>query len=102
MSKSAQAKSSRLDNLSDGPKSLRAVPFFKLNLAHSQTLSFPLQLLFHGEQEINMLYIFDLGNVIVDIDFNRVLGAWSDFSRVPLATLNRVLPWARHSISMNG
>ncbi|MDD8610620.1 glucose-1-phosphatase, partial [Escherichia coli] len=23
-----------------------------------------------------MLYIFDLGNVIVDIDFNRVLGAW--------------------------
>ncbi|HGA1723816.1 MAG: glucose-1-phosphatase, partial [Escherichia coli] len=25
-----------------------------------------------------MLYIFDLGNVIVDIDFNRVLGAWSD------------------------
>ena len=34
-----------------------------------------------------MLYIFDLGNVIVDIDFNRVLGTWSDFSRVPLATL---------------
>lgn len=25
-----------------------------------------------------MLYIFDLGNVIVDIDFNRVLGVWSD------------------------
>ncbi|ROP48962.1 putative hydrolase of the HAD superfamily [Enterobacter sp. BIGb0383] len=36
-----------------------------------------------------MLYIFDLGNVIVDIDFNRVLGAWSDFSRVPLATLTQ-------------
>lgn len=36
-----------------------------------------------------MLYIFDLGNVIVDIDFNRVLGVWSDFSRVPLATLKR-------------
>lgn len=36
-----------------------------------------------------MLYIFDLGNVIVDIDFNRVLGAWSDFSRVPLATLKQ-------------
>ncbi|SCC53809.1 glucose-1-phosphatase [Kosakonia oryziphila] len=36
-----------------------------------------------------MLYIFDLGNVIVDIDFNRVLGAWSNFSRVPLATLKR-------------
>ena len=34
-----------------------------------------------------MLYIFDLGNVIVDIDFNRVLGAWSDLTRVPLATL---------------
>ena len=33
-----------------------------------------------------MLYIFDLGNVIVDIDFNRVLGAWSDLTRVPLAT----------------
>ncbi|VDZ96891.1 haloacid dehalogenase-like hydrolase [Salmonella enterica subsp. enterica] len=30
-----------------------------------------------------MLYIFDLGNVIVDIDFNRVLGVWSDLSRVP-------------------
>jgi len=36
-----------------------------------------------------MLYIFDLGNVIVDIDFNRVLGTWSDFSRVPLATLKQ-------------
>lgn len=36
-----------------------------------------------------MLYIFDLGNVIIDIDFNRVLGAWSDFSRVPLATLKQ-------------
>lgn len=36
-----------------------------------------------------MLYIFDLGNVIVDIDFNRVLGAWSDLSRIPLATLKQ-------------
>ncbi|WP_312315469.1 glucose-1-phosphatase [Atlantibacter sp.] len=36
-----------------------------------------------------MLYIFDLGNVIVDIDFNRVLGVWSDYSRVPLATLKQ-------------
>ena len=36
-----------------------------------------------------MLYIFDLGNVIVDIDFNRVFGAWSDFARVPLATLKQ-------------
>jgi len=37
--------------------------------------------------EMTMLYIFDLGNVIVDIDFNRVLGVWSDLGRVPLATL---------------
>ncbi|MDR3105579.1 MAG: glucose-1-phosphatase [Yokenella regensburgei] len=36
-----------------------------------------------------MLYIFDLGNVIVDIDFNRVMGAWSDFTRIPLATLKQ-------------
>lgn len=36
-----------------------------------------------------MLYIFDLGNVIVDIDFNRVLGAWSDLTRIPLATLKQ-------------
>ncbi|WP_058911932.1 glucose-1-phosphatase [Entomohabitans teleogrylli] len=36
-----------------------------------------------------MLYIFDLGNVIVDIDFNRVLGVWSDYSRVPLARLQK-------------
>ncbi len=34
-----------------------------------------------------MLYIFDLGNVIVDIDFNRVLGVWSHLSGVPLALL---------------
>lgn len=60
-----------------------------LDRMHSQISLFPLQLPLHGEQEINMLYIFDLGNVIVDIDFNRVLGAWSDFSRVPLATLKQ-------------
>lgn len=36
-----------------------------------------------------MLYIFDLGNVIVDIDFNQVLGAWSDLTRIPLATLKQ-------------
>lgn len=35
-----------------------------------------------------MLYIFDLGNVIVDIDFKRVLGVWSNLSGVPLATLS--------------
>ncbi len=36
-----------------------------------------------------MLYICDLGNVIVDIDFNRVLGAWSDLTRIPLASLKK-------------
>ena len=36
-----------------------------------------------------MLSIFDLGNVIVDIDFNRVLGTWSDLARVPLARLKQ-------------
>lgn len=30
-----------------------------------------------------MLYIFDLGNVIVDIDFNRVLGAPERFNPHP-------------------
>ncbi|MFZ1871342.1 MAG: glucose-1-phosphatase [Chania sp.] len=34
-----------------------------------------------------MLYIFDLGNVIVDIDFKRVLGVWSNLSGTPLAIL---------------
>ncbi|MFC3393783.1 glucose-1-phosphatase [Brenneria rubrifaciens] len=34
-----------------------------------------------------MLYIFDLGNVVIDIDFNRVLGVWSKLSSAPLATL---------------
>lgn len=49
-----------------------------------------------------MLYIFDLGNVIVDIDFNRVLGVWSDLSRVPLATLKQKnLRWARLFTNMN-
>jgi epoxide hydrolase-like predicted phosphatase len=36
-----------------------------------------------------MLYIFDLGNVIVDIDFKRVMGVWSDYSRIPLANLQK-------------
>ncbi|MGQ8818757.1 glucose-1-phosphatase [Serratia sp. NA_13] len=35
-----------------------------------------------------MLYIFDLGNVIVDIDFKRVLGVWSSLSGTPLAVLS--------------
>ncbi|SLM61177.1 MULTISPECIES: glucose-1-phosphatase [Dickeya] len=34
-----------------------------------------------------MLYIFDLGNVVIDVDFNRVLGVWSSLSGAPLATL---------------
>ncbi|WP_409309224.1 glucose-1-phosphatase [Pectobacterium sp. B1J-3] len=34
-----------------------------------------------------MLYIFDLGDVVIDIDFNRVLGVWSKLSSTPLATL---------------
>src|SRR5471032_2398139 len=35
-----------------------------------------------------MLYIFDMVNVIIDIDFKRVLGVWSNLSGTPLATLN--------------
>jgi hypothetical protein len=50
---------------------------------HSQTPPFPLQLIFHGAEGDKMLYIFDLGNVIVDIDFNRVLGTWSDLTPHP-------------------
>ncbi|GBU12581.1 alpha-D-glucose-1-phosphate phosphatase [Enterobacterales bacterium] len=34
-----------------------------------------------------MLYIFDMGNVIIDIDFKRVLGVWSNLSGTPLSTL---------------
>lgn len=34
-----------------------------------------------------MLYIFDLDNVILEIDFNRALGVWSNLSCVPLASL---------------
>ncbi len=48
-----------------------------------------------------MLYIFDLGNVIVDIDFNRVLGAWSDLTRIPLATLKQHFTMRRLSTSMS-
>lgn len=36
-----------------------------------------------------MLYIFDLGNVVIDIDFDRVLGVWSNLSGVPLASLKK-------------
>ena len=32
-----------------------------------------------------MLYIFDLGNVIVNLDFTRALGVWSNLSGTPLA-----------------
>ena len=48
-----------------------------------------------------MLYIFDLGNVIVDIDFNRVLGTWSDLTRIPLATLQQHFTMAKRSTSMS-
>ncbi len=34
-----------------------------------------------------MLYIFDMGNVIIDIDFNRVFTVWSKLSGVPLASI---------------
>ncbi|CDL85058.1 glucose-1-phosphatase [Xenorhabdus szentirmaii] len=34
-----------------------------------------------------MLYIFDMGNVIIDIDFKRALAVWSTLSGTPLATL---------------
>ncbi|OKP03591.1 glucose-1-phosphatase [Xenorhabdus eapokensis] len=34
-----------------------------------------------------MLYIFDLGNVIIDIDFKRALAVWSNLSGTPLAAL---------------
>lgn len=34
-----------------------------------------------------MLYIFDMGNVLIDIDFKRVLGVWSNLSGAPLAHL---------------
>lgn len=34
-----------------------------------------------------MLYIFDMGNVIIDIDFNRVFAVWSKLSGVPLANI---------------
>lgn len=34
-----------------------------------------------------MLYIFDLGNVLIDIDFNRSLGVWSNLSATPLFEL---------------
>lgn len=56
--------------------------------ANYSTSDFPATVNFPRKIRREMLYIFDLGNVI-DIDFNRVLGVWSDFSRVPLATLKQ-------------
>ena len=35
-----------------------------------------------------MLYIFDMGNVIIDIDFKRVLSVWSNLSGKPLSELS--------------
>lgn len=34
-----------------------------------------------------MLYLFDLGNVIIDIDFKRAQAVWSNLSGIPLATI---------------
>ncbi len=42
-----------------------------------------------------MLYVFDLGNVIVDIDFNRVLGVWSDLGRVSAGAVAESFPAGR-------
>ncbi|MDR0218129.1 MAG: glucose-1-phosphatase [Enterobacteriaceae bacterium] len=39
-----------------------------------------------------MLYIFDMGNVIIDIDFKRVLAVWSNLSGTPLANLTTKFP----------
>lgn len=36
-----------------------------------------------------MLYIFDMGNVIINIDFNRTLQVWSELSKVPIASLTQ-------------
>ncbi len=36
-----------------------------------------------------MLYIFDLGNVIVDIDFKRVLGVWSKIKQCSVGYIER-------------
>lgn len=47
-----------------------------------------------------MLYIFDLGNVIVDIDFNRA-GSSSDLTRIPLASLKKSFHMGRRFISMS-
>lgn len=34
-----------------------------------------------------MLYIFDMGNVIINIDFNRALRVWSELSKIPIVSL---------------
>lgn len=36
-----------------------------------------------------MLYIFDLGNVVVNLDYTRALGVWSNLSGAPLAHLQQ-------------
>lgn len=48
-----------------------------------------------------MLYIFDMGNVIIDIDFNRVFAVWSKLSGVPLASIKRTLQQAKFLNYMN-
>ena len=36
-----------------------------------------------------MLYIFDMGNVIIDIDFNRVFDKWSELSGTPSSEIKK-------------
>ncbi|CAA2930982.1 Alpha-D-glucose-1-phosphate phosphatase YihX [Arsenophonus endosymbiont of Bemisia tabaci Q2] len=36
-----------------------------------------------------MLYIFDMGNVIINIDFNRALRVWSELSKIPIVSLTQ-------------
>jgi hypothetical protein len=50
---------------------------------------------------INAL-LFDLGGVLVDIDFNRVLQSWSHSSRLPLPEITRRFsmdePYRQHEL----
>ena len=43
-----------------------------------------------------MLYIFDLGNVIVNLDFTRAMGVWSKLSGSPLAHVQQHFQWGPH------
>ncbi len=49
-----------------------------------------------------MLYIFDLGNVIVDIDFQPGIGSLERFNPHPAGDAgSSISPWVRLSISMS-